>query len=260
MRLLMGLVTGLVTGLPTNTGTPRRPGRSIRACAPLAAAALVLVAACTDEPTGATPEQGELIPTDYQIVNGFQLTRTVDGVRNAEVVADSSWQWADSTAVRLFGVEMDFYDSLGIATARATASEARLDMESQDMELRGNAVLDVEVRNTTIQSPVLYYSPESQVIRSDTVTRANIDGDLVTGTRFESDLQFRNMTIDNPVGDVPDLMMDTIRTADTRRGGPGIDERRERELPDLDERREPGGVGFDEGRERDGPGGPGERR
>lgn len=221
----------------------------MRASIPLLAAALVLAVACAEEPTGATAEQGTFIPTDYQIVNGFRLTRTVDGIRNAEIVADSSWQWGDSTAVRLFGVEMDFYDSLGIPTARATASEARLDMESRDMELRGNAVLEVEVRNTTIQSPVLYYSPESDVIRSDTVTRANIDGDLVTGTRFESDLQFRNMTIADPVGDVPAMMTDTIATADTRRSGGVLGGERERDDPEIDRRRE-----------RDGPDDPGGRR
>jgi LPS export ABC transporter protein LptC len=195
---------------------------------PALAAGFVLAAACTDEPTGAEDGRGAFIPTDYQIIEGFALTQTVDGIRNAEIVADSTWQWADSTVVRLFGVQMNFFDSLGAPSARATADESRLDSESRDMELRGNAVLNVFSQNTMVQSPVLYYAPEADLIRSDTVTRATIDGDLITGTRFESDLQFRNITIDRPVGAIPDVTIDTLDTASGRVGDTGVDDGRER--------------------------------
>jgi LPS export ABC transporter protein LptC len=195
---------------------------------PALAAGFVLVAACTEEPTGAETGRQPFIPTDYQIIEGFELTQTVDGIRNAAIVADSTWQWADSTAVRMFGVLMNFYDSVGAPSARATADEARLDSESQDMELRGNAVLNVFSQNTTVQSPVLYYAPEADLIRSDTVTRAIIDGDLITGTRFESDLQFRNITIDSPVGAIPDVRVDTVGPAMPGASGTGIDDGRER--------------------------------
>ena len=199
-------------------------GLPIRVALPALAAGLVLAAACAEEPTGAEGARQEFIPTDYQIIEGFELTQTVDGIRNAEIVADSTWQWADSTAVRLFGVQMNFYDTVGAPTARATANEARLDSESQDMELRGNAYLNVFTQNATVQSPVLYYAPDADMIRSDTVTRAIIDGDLLTGTRFESDLQFQNITIDDPVGAIPDLAVDTVDTPAPRPGGADADE------------------------------------
>ncbi len=200
-----------------------------RALLPALAATLLVAAACTDETTGADTGREPFIPTDYQIIEGFELTQTVDGVRNAEIVADSTWQWADSTAVRLFGVQMNFFDSLGVRTARATANEARLDSESRDMELRGNALLNVLTQNTTVQSPVLYYAPEFDEIRSDTITRAVIDGRPITGTRFESDLQFRNITIDSPVGAIPDMVLDTMGTGvpvggDVDDGRGGVDD------------------------------------
>ena len=191
-----------------------------RAWVPLIVAGFVLAAACTDETTGTDAGTDAFIPTDYQIIQGFELTQTVDGIRNAEIVADSTWQWADSTAVRLFGVQMNFFDSIGVRSARATANEARLDTEARDMELRGNAVLQIPARNSTVQSPVLYYSPDLDQIRSDTVTRAVIDGRPMTGTRFESDLQFRNVTIDRPVGAIPDLSVDTVVT----QGPTGVDD------------------------------------
>ncbi|HKK94373.1 MAG TPA: LPS export ABC transporter periplasmic protein LptC [Longimicrobiales bacterium] len=206
---------------------------SRRLLLPLAAVAVLGLAACEEESTGVVADPSDFIPTDYQITSGFEFTSTVDGVRNAEVVADSTWQWTDSSSVRLFGVQMNFFDSLGIASARLTSQEARLDVESQDLEARGNAVLNVFARNATIQSPVLYYSPEQNEIRSDTVTRAVIDGDPLTGTTFVSDLQFRNITVTQPVGNIPDVMVDTVETAAPT--GSGLDDER-REDRDEDDR------------------------
>jgi len=190
-----------------------RPPRALlpRSAVPVAVAAFVGLAACADEPTG-TSVDASFVPVDYLITNGFEFTSTVDGVRNAEVEADSAWQWQDSTATHLFGVQMDFFDTLGLPTARLTAQFARLNAETQDLVARGNAVLTVRARNARIQSPVLYYYPDQDEIRSDTVTRALIDGDLLTGTRFVSDLQFQNISIDSPVGDIPDLLTDTVAT------------------------------------------------
>lgn len=185
-----------------------------RSFAPLTAALVIALGACQEQSTGVETDSAEFIPTDYQITNGFQFTSTVDGVRNAEVVADSTWQWADS--VRMFGVQMNFFDSLGVASARLTSQEARLDVETQDLEARGNAVLNVFARDATIQSPVLYYSPEQNEIRSDTVTRAVIDGDPLTGSTFVSDLQFRNITVSQPVGAIPDMTVDTTGTPPRR--------------------------------------------
>ncbi len=184
-----------------------------RTFVPLAAALVVALGACQDPSTGVVTDSADFIPTDYQITNGFQFTSTVDGVRNAEVVADSTWQWADSSSVRMFGVQMNFFDSLGVSSARLTSQEARLDVESQDLEARGNAVLNVFARDATIQSPVLYYSPERNEIRSDTVTRAVIEGDPLTGSTFVSDLQFRNITVSQPVGTIPNMVDDTVGTA-----------------------------------------------
>jgi len=171
-----------------------------------------LLGACSEEPTGTTTEATFAL-RDYLISNGFEFTSTVDGVRNADVVADSAWSWQDSTVTYLFGVQMDFFDSLGVASARLTSQQARLDAETQDMVATGNATLRVLELNYLIQSPELYYSPESDQIRSDTVTRAQLDGKLLTGTRFVSDLQFRNIEIDSPVGAIPQIRTDTAGAA-----------------------------------------------
>lgn len=188
----------------------------MRAFAPMTAALVVLVTAglgaCTEEPTGAIADDS-LVLRDYLISEGFAFTSTVDGVRNADVVADSAWTWQDSTATYLFGVQMNFFDSLGVASARLTSQEARLDAETQDLVATGNAVLLVLAMDYRIQSPELYYSPEQNEIRSDTVTSAQMDGDLLTGTRFRSDLQFQNVEITSPLGAIPRMFMDTAQAA-----------------------------------------------
>lgn len=188
----------------------------MRAFAPMTAALVVLVTAglgaCTEEPTGAIADDS-LVLRDYLISEGFAFTSTVDGVRNADVVADSAWTWQDSTATYLFGVQMNFFDSLGVASARLTSQEARLDAETQDLVATGNAVLLVLAMNYRIQSPELYYSPEQNEIRSDTVTRAQLDGDLITGSSFRSDLQFQNIEIASPVGAIPPMFVDTAQAA-----------------------------------------------
>lgn len=188
----------------------------MRRAAPLVVAAFVGAAACTGETT--EPEStGAVVDVDYQITVGYEFTQTHDGVRSAKVRADSVWQWQDSTNALLFGMEMEIFDSIGAPRARVTAQNGTLEFETQELIARGNAVLVIPADETSIQSPVLTYSPQQDRIVSDTVTRAVIDGRETTGTCFESDLRLTNLVVCQPVGAIPDLRRDS--TANEGGGG-----------------------------------------
>ncbi|MDT8369072.1 MAG: LPS export ABC transporter periplasmic protein LptC [Longimicrobiales bacterium] len=183
----------------------------IRRVIPLLAAFGLAVVACDNSADGFETGPVDFGPADLQIIQGFEFTSTVDGVRSAHVMADSTWQWTDSTTVRLFGVQMEVFDSLGFLRANVTSQEAILDMETQAMVATGDAVLRVPADNTLIRSPVLHYTPDRDLIRSDTVTHATIRGEEMTGSCFESDLQISNLRVCRPVGAIPEIFRDTVR-------------------------------------------------
>ncbi len=190
---------------------PAVRGVALRGVIPVAAAVAVLVAgACVEEPGGAVTNADPFEGVDADFIDiDYESALTREGVRVAWVDADSSYAWDDSTSVLLFGMVLAVYDSVGSPTARITSASGRLNTETQRLTARGSVVMQVYGQSTTLQSEMLEFFPEEGMIRSDSVTRAVIDGAQTSGTCFESDMRFENVTVCNIVGDVPPLGVDT---------------------------------------------------
>lgn len=196
--------------LPVSGVAPTR--RGIRGLIPVGAAlAVITTAACDDEPVGAVTDADPFAGSTADVIQlDYESAITQGGVRAAWVDADSSWSWKDSTAVYLFEMQLAVYDSVGAERARVTSEFGRLETRNQALTARGNVTMNVYgAQQTSIQSEMLQYFPEEGKIRSDSVTRAMIDGSQTTGTCFESDLTFQNFDVCNMVGDILQVGVDS---------------------------------------------------
>jgi len=202
-------------------------GIGFRRAVPFLAALAILVAgACVEEPGGAVTNADPFEGVDADFIDiDYESALTREGVRVAWVDADSSYAWDDSTSVLLFGMVLALYDSVGAPRARITSASGRLNTETQQLLARGSVVMQVDGRRTTLQSEMLEFFPNEGMIRSDSVTRAVIDGSQTSGTCFESDMTFENVTVCDIVGDVPPLGFDT--TVATPGGAPPRERDRE---------------------------------
>lgn len=167
---------------------------------PIAAAMAMGLVACGDDPS--TPVAGEAfreIAAD-QIVYGTETHLTADGVRTGVIRADSAYVYVDSLVNHLFGVEMTLFDERGETRATLTSLRAVTHQRSEQMVARGNVILVVPGRGVTVESPELHYDPGSERIWSDSATTFRQDGQTLRGTCFQSDLEFTNRTVCQPVG------------------------------------------------------------
>jgi LPS export ABC transporter protein LptC len=173
-----------------------------RYMAALAALAVGLVATACEEPTRAPVAPAELLELGADnVYYGMVSYLTTSGVREGRIEADTAYAFADSGVVRMRGMELVLYEEDGRARATITAERGELDESSDRMVARGDVVLLVHGDGRRIESPELHYDPNRDRIWSDSATVQTLSGGRVTrGTAFESDLEFRNIRIQNPRG------------------------------------------------------------
>ncbi len=162
-------------------------------------AGVLLFAACTESPPRMVvdPELAA-IEADY-IIFGLTDYLTRRGVREAVVEADTALVFQDSTVVLLRGnVKLTAYnEELGTEKAIVTSDRGRLDTGSNELYAEGNAVLLIRADGRRIESYELRYSPDANVIRSDSATVMYDGDDVVEGTSFNSDPNFERVLIRN---------------------------------------------------------------
>lgn len=153
--------------------------------------------ACSDQ--GDTPVVAEeMAQMDADnVVYGMSQIITRQGMREAVVEADTAFFYQDSSAVHLRGVEMTFFREEGAERARVVAQRGRLDTTAEEMVGRGDVVLTIRGENRRIETDELHYSSGEDRIWSETYTVMEEGGERTCGTSFRSDLEFRNVVIDN---------------------------------------------------------------
>ena len=163
----------------------------------LAALAAVAAAACDDTPQ--TPQApAELVGMVPDMITFETDTYiSVSGIRSAQIHADSSMFYDDSTAVHMHGVELEVYTETGSVRATVTAARGRYEPETQSMYATGDVVLVMPNENRRVESSELWYEPSSERIWSDSASTYYHDGQVTRGTCFKSDLSFRNYQVCN---------------------------------------------------------------
>lgn len=128
-----------------------------------------------------------------QMLIGIEHIFRQNGVRRAVMTADTVFMWDDSTSTSLRNLHMTSYSETG--EIRATVTSERGTQDGDRMVARENVVLIIPEDNRRIESAELHYDPNGDRIWSDSAT-VMYEGDrIIRGTAFNSDLQFRNVTV-----------------------------------------------------------------
>lgn len=159
----------------------------------LSAAATISVGCRGEENIPVAPEALLNMEAD-QMVIGVETHLRQEGIRRALLSADTSFFWEDADSVALRNLSLQSYDETGEIRARVTAREGTL-YEGDRMIARRDVVLVIPEEDRRIESEELNYDPEGDRISSDSATVMYTGDQVITGSSFESDLYFRNVTV-----------------------------------------------------------------
>ena len=165
------------------------------------------VACGNEDTTPVVPDEMAEMGAD-NVMFGMRQSLTDEGVRQARVVADTAFLWRDSTAVHLCNPEMTAYYEDGRERAVMTGERGRLDELTDQLHMTGDVVLVVPDAGRRLESEELHYDPQGNRIWSEMDFALYLEDrpDAITGSWFESDLAFENISAggDEP-GDVEGL-------------------------------------------------------
>ena len=169
--------------------------------------ALVAVVGACDEPTNTNVAAAELQEIEADnVIYGMTSFLTASGVCEARVEADTALVYADSAKLFLRQMELILYHVDGRARATVTALRGEMNTNTDAMLARGDVILLVHLDGRRIRTSELNYDPQRDRIWSDSATtQIMADGRVTEGTAFESDLEFANIRIANPRGDVGEI-------------------------------------------------------
>ncbi len=152
---------------------------------------------CGSEPPAPTVSE-ELARLDADnVMFGMFQEITKEGVLGARVEADTAYYWQNPDTVALFGMRLIVYDEMGRPKANVTALRGSLDLATERMTAFGDVVLVVRDNDQRLETAELYYDPPRNRIWSDSATVMTEGSTVTRGTGFESDVEFRNVTIRN---------------------------------------------------------------
>jgi LPS export ABC transporter protein LptC len=156
---------------------------------------IVSVSACSDDsarPVASTT----LIELDADHMTiGMDHEMTQDGVRYAHLRADTAFYYADSTEWSMRHVDMTIFTTTGAEQATLTSLTGVLDEETEAMIARGDVVMIIPDRDGRLESSELHYDPLRKRFWSDSATVWREGSQTSRGTGFESDLDFKNVTV-----------------------------------------------------------------
>jgi LPS export ABC transporter protein LptC len=137
------------------------------------------------------------------IVFGMSSFMTSSGIREGRVEADTAFMYADSAKAKLRQMRIVFYDDNGGERATVTGTAGEWDRNTDRMWAQGDVVLIVHADGRRIESAEIVYDPEQEEIWSDSATVQTLaNGRVTRGSSFRSDMEFRNVQIQNIRGAV----------------------------------------------------------
>jgi len=154
-----------------------------------------VLGACAEESTIPASEDVALPSCDTEI-EGLRQNLTREGVRTAFLQADRGCLWQNSDTIVVEGFRLTVYqDDTGLEQAVVTGERGVLNTVTERMRANGNAVLFIAAQGRRIESDELFYDPQANRMYSDSATVMYLEGRVVEGSGFDSDLSFENPTI-----------------------------------------------------------------
>ena len=156
------------------------------------------LAACGDRSPTPVASDELMEMTSDMVGFGNQTILTTNGVKSGLIKADTAYFFDDSTVVHMRGVDMSIYTEMGAVRATVTSRAGEYEERTQRMHAVGDVVLVLPGENRRVESGELYYNPNDGRIWSDSLTTYhNERGEITRGSCFNSDLEFKNLTVCN---------------------------------------------------------------
>jgi LPS export ABC transporter protein LptC len=159
---------------------------------------LPLLPACKEETTVPTRKDTLVeLNVDQVLYNTLHVV-TSKGIRKANLHADTAYVRDADSRVDLRGVRLEFFnEQTGAVSGTLTSRTANYDMRTGAMLARGNAVLTLQgpEGERKIESEELNYDVQSDRVWSEKPTVMREGGREMRGDSFESDTQFKNLTV-----------------------------------------------------------------
>lgn len=161
--------------------------------------ALALAACGRDATTPAAVSEIPEMPADNVMFDSRHLI-TKDGLRNAELKADTAYVYENEDRVDMIGVRMRFFTESGGESGTLTAETGEYMHRGGQFVARGNVVLVAETPDQgrrEIRTEELSYDVDADLLSSD-VPFVSImqDGSTVRGTSFRSDSKFQSFRVE----------------------------------------------------------------
>ncbi len=165
--------------------------------APITILTLVTLAtACAEEELTPTASPPLLETGADMVITDIKLNITRENIREAELFADTAFQFRDSTVYHLRNPELVLFTrNEGAERARVTAERGRFNPNTQGMLATGNVILVIAEGNKRVESQALNYDPNGDRIWSDSLTTMVEPGRISEGMGFESDLDFHRTVV-----------------------------------------------------------------
>lgn len=155
----------------------------------------LLASACQEE--GTVPMAGDMTgPSCDTEIEGLEQNLSREGIRTTYLAAEQAclWERSDTIVVEAFRLTM-FDATTGVETALVTGDRGVLNLVTQEMRANGNAVLFITEQDRRIESSEIFYQPEQNRMYSDSTTLMYVEGRVIEGAGFDSDLAFESPSI-----------------------------------------------------------------
>ncbi len=149
---------------------------------------------------GVAPEQTSARADSADQVLIRMITQlTEKGVLRSHVEADTAYLYQNQQLTDLRGVRIRFLDNQGTEKSVLTARRALYYALSKKLDARGQVEV-VTSDGRKLRTEHLIYDQTSNRIESDTAFTYESGTEVVNGRSFQSDVEFRNLSIDSPRG------------------------------------------------------------
>lgn len=156
--------------------------------------AAAIAAACRDTQSPPVAETSVLPDSAEQMLHHISFLLTDQGVRRAEVFADTMLMYNDNTRTELRVVRTVFYTPAGEQDAILTSDQGTYLMRTGSMQARGHVVV-VASDGRTLDTPELQYDPARNEITSDSAFTLTDKERVTKGIGFVSNPEMTNMRI-----------------------------------------------------------------
>jgi len=165
-----------------------------RASVLLLSGAVLIAAACRNTQSPPLAEESVLPDSAEQMLHNISFLLTDQGVRRAEVFADTMLTYNDNTRYELRVVRTVFYTLAGEQNAVLTSDQGVYLMRVGSMEAQGHVIV-VATDGRTLDTPELRYDPSRNEISSDSAFTLTDKEQVTKGVGFVSNPEMTNIRI-----------------------------------------------------------------